>query len=56
MIETINEHLRNNFYHTPEVRALLEQKEMRVLNNEQSSFTAAKDVLDFYFDHMRAKG
>ncbi len=45
MVETIDEQLRSNFYHLPEVRALLEQKEMRVLNNEQSSFTAAKDVL-----------
>lgn len=53
MIETINEHLRDNFYHLPEVRALLEQKELRVLNNEQSSFTAAKDVLDFYFARLR---
>ena len=26
---------------------------MRVLNNEQSSFTAAKDVLDRYFDILR---
>ena len=49
MIETINEQLRSNFYNTPEVAALLEQKELRVLNNEQSSFTAAKDVLDFYY-------
>ena len=56
MIETINEHLRNNFYHTPEVRALLEQKEMRVLNNEQSSFTAAHDVLTRYYDLLRAPG
>lgn len=54
MFETINEQLRNNFYHTPEVRALIEQKEIRVLNNEQSSFTAAKDVLDFYFDKLRS--
>ena len=53
MIETINEHLRSNFYNTPEVAALLEQKEMRVLNNEQSSFMAAKDVLDFYFSNLR---
>lgn len=52
MIETINEQLRNHFYCIPEVRALLEQKEMRVLNNEQSSFTAAKDVLDYYFKHI----
>ena len=53
MVETIDKQLRSNFYHLPEVRALLEQKEMRVLNNEQSSFTAAKDVLDFYFERLR---
>ncbi|MDE6009830.1 MAG: methylmalonyl Co-A mutase-associated GTPase MeaB [Muribaculaceae bacterium] len=53
MIETIDEQLRSKFYNTPEVAALLEQKEMRVLNNEQSSFMAAKDVLDFYFSRLR---
>lgn len=55
MTETINEQLRNHFYGIPEVRALMEQKELRVLNNEQSSFTAAKDVLDFYFQRLREK-
>ena len=55
MFETINEQLRSAFYHRPEVKALLEQKEIRVLNNEQSSFTAAKDVLDFYFESLRQK-
>lgn len=55
MIETINETLRNRFYNTPEVAALLEQKEMRVLNNEQSSFMAARDVLDFYFSRLTNK-
>lgn len=54
MIETINEHLRSNFYREPEIRALLEQKEMRVLNNEQSSFTAAQDVLDKYYEILRS--
>ena len=49
MMETIDEQLRNHFYQVPEVRALLQQKELRVLNNEQSSFTAARDVLDCYF-------
>ena len=53
MIETIDEQLRHSFYSMPEVKALLEQKEMRVLNNEQSSFTAAKDVLEFYFRSIR---
>ena len=55
MIETIDEQLRSHFYNTPEVAALLEQKEIRVLNSEQSSFMAAKDVLDFYFSRMRGK-
>lgn len=53
MIETIDEKLRNHFYHTPEIKALLEQKELRVLNNEQSSFTAAQQVLDRYFELLR---
>ena len=52
MIETIDEQLRHSFYSMPEVKALLEQKEIRVLNSEQSSFTAAKDVLDFYFAQL----
>ncbi len=53
MIETIDEQLRHSFYSMPEVAALLEQKELRVLNSEQSSFTAAKDVLDFYFSRLK---
>ncbi|MDE5880683.1 MAG: methylmalonyl Co-A mutase-associated GTPase MeaB [Muribaculaceae bacterium] len=53
MTETIEEQLRNSFYHTQGLKELLEQKEIRVLNNEQSSFTAAKDILDYYFDSLR---
>ena len=53
MLETINERLRHDFYSRPDIRALLEQKEMRVLNNEQSSFTAAQDVLDRYYGLLR---
>lgn len=53
MLETIDEQLRSRFYNTPEVAALMEQKELRVLNNEQSSFMAAKEVLDFYFSQLR---
>lgn len=52
MLETINEQLRNDFYNRPEIRALLEQKEQRVLNNEQSSFTAAHDVLEAYYSTL----
>lgn len=50
MLETIDEQLRHDFYSRAEIQALLEQKEMRVLNNEQSSFTAAHDVLKRYFE------
>lgn len=55
MLETINERLRHDFYSVPEINALLEQKELRVLNNEQSSFTAAQDVLDRYYNILRCK-
>ena len=52
MFETINTQLLNHFYSNPRIKALLEQKELRVLNNEQSSFTAAKDVIDFYYKNI----
>lgn len=50
MFETINEKLKSHFYNDPDVDALLQDKEKRVLANLQSSFTAARDVLDFYFN------
>lgn len=52
MYETINEQLRRHFYENPDVQELLAQKEQRVLANQQSSFTAARDVLDLYFSRL----
>lgn len=52
MYETINEKLRNHFYNDADVAALLEDREKRVLANQQSSFIAARDVLDFYFKKL----
>lgn len=49
MRETIDEQLRRHFYEDPDIAKLLEEKEQRVLANQQSSFTAARDVLDAYF-------
>ena len=49
MYETINEQLKSHFYNNPEIERLLEQKQQMVLRNEQSSFTAAADVLSRYF-------
>ena len=53
MLETINEQLRRDFYTRPDIQALLEQKERRVLNNEQSSFTAAQEVLEKYYASLK---
>ena len=55
MFETINEQLRKNFYENPEVEALLARREADVLSNRRSSFAAASDVLDFYFDKIHKK-
>ncbi len=55
MIETINDRLKSNFYNDPEIESLLEQKENLVLNNRQSSFIAAQDVLNRYFEKLRQK-
>jgi len=49
MYESINEQLRNHFYHSPEIIKMLEVKEKQVLNSEISSFMAAKEMLDLYF-------
>lgn len=55
MYETINEHLRTNFYNNPEIEKLLDIKQEMVLGNKQSSFVAAADVLNYYYKHIVAK-
>ena len=52
MYETINEQLQTRFYNNPEVQRLLEVKKQMVLNNQQSSFVAAADVLDYYYKQL----
>ena len=49
MLETIDEQLRNHFYHNPDIAAMLVEKEQLVLSNKLSSFIAARDVLQAYF-------
>ena len=49
MLETIDEQLRNHFYHNPDIAAMLAGKEQLVLSNKLSSFIAARDVLQAYF-------
>ena len=51
MYESIDERLRANFYNNPAVAALLRENEAEVLANRRSSFIAAREVLDYYFNH-----
>ena len=48
MYETINEHLRNSFYQNERIKTLMEESEKKVLNEEISSFVAARKLLDLY--------
>jgi LAO/AO transport system kinase len=49
MFETINEHLHNSFYQQPKIAAMLQQAEQQILEGKQTSFAAAKQLLDAYF-------
>lgn len=53
MYESINESLRDAFYHNSEVETLLPLTEKQVLNNEISSFVAAKKMMDIFFENIR---
>lgn len=55
MYETIDEQLKANFYRDPEIEAMLKIKQDNVLASRQSSFVAAREVLDFYFNKMGIK-
>jgi len=49
MYESINEQLKSNFYQNENIEKALKIKEQQVLNSEISSFVAAKQMLDLYF-------
>ncbi len=53
MYETINEHLRDSFYNNPTIETMLAAKEQAVLNGQQTSFVAAKHLLDTYFQLLK---
>lgn len=55
MYETINEQLRDSFYHNPQIEAMLTDKENQVLQGNLTSFIAAKDLLDTYFAALKDK-
>ena len=49
MYETIHETLRQHFYHHSHVKTHLPEYEQKVLNDQISSFIAARQLLDKYF-------
>ena len=53
MYESINDTLKDSFYRDPAVAAHLADVEQRVLDAKLSSFIAAKELLDIYFDDCR---
>ncbi|MGD9928603.1 MAG: methylmalonyl Co-A mutase-associated GTPase MeaB [Mangrovibacterium sp.] len=55
MYETINEQLKTSFYQNPEIRQLLPDFEQQVLKEETSSFVAAKQLLDTYYQFQKEK-
>lgn len=55
MYESINEQLRDNFYNNEKVKSLLHEKERLVLSDGLTSFIAAKELLDTYFNDIRSK-
>ena len=49
MYESINEVLKSSFYQNPLIAERIEEVEQKVLSAKQSSFIAAKELLDLYF-------
>lgn len=53
MYESINEQLRDSFYQNEKIKANLRDKEKQVLNAGLTSFVAAKELLDIYFNDLK---
>ena len=53
MYETINEQLRNSFFQNEQIVSRLAEAEAMVLSGRQTSFVAAKQLLDEYFALLR---
>lgn len=53
MFESINEQLRNSFYQNPALELYLTEIKNKVLNLEMSSFSAANQLVDKYFQTLK---
>ncbi len=55
MYESINDQLKANFYQNNFIENLLKMKEEEILNGKVSSFVAAKQILDAYYNSKASK-
>lgn len=53
MYETINDQLKSNFYQNQKIKQLLARFEAQVLDEQISSFGAAKELLDMYYQSQK---
>ena len=53
MYESINEQLRNGFYHHPDIKSLIPEMEKNVLGGKMTSFVAAHQLLTKYYDELK---
>jgi len=53
MYESINEHLRDSFYNSDVIQQQLKMAEESVLGGEKTSFAAANDLVETYFQEIK---
>ena len=53
MYESINEQLRNGFYHNKLIKSLIPQMEKDVLDGKLTSFVAANQLINNYYDELQ---
>ena len=53
MYETINEQLRDSFYHNPKIEPCFWKRNSKCCKGNLTSFIAAKSLLDTYFADLK---
>ena len=53
MYESINEQLKNGFYHNHDIKKLIKTAEQDVLDGKITSFIAANNLIKFYYDELK---
>ncbi len=53
MYESINEHLKNDFYYNPQIKSMIPDMESMVLGGQMTSFIAANKLLAEYYNMIK---